>query len=380
MPCQSCPSCAVPYRPVPCRACCSPGAVQAGRAAAGEGTGLRPRGRWGLQALAATIRLQALWPELSPGHSPTAELLRRVLRPLRSRVQPQAAGAVQHLLLQVFLSGTGMGWSQENAAMCPRGPAVPLWLPSAPHQVPSPGPLAGSAESPRQEGTAGSGSRCRSPWLPAVRLWAQPRRGFWCSLCSADLSLFICLFIRGFTQGQGWQDSSGGTLLGWGELCLPPAMPFPGLSPSSCPLQHQDLSHSLHFHRSSAGGVAAGVSALPGSSGRAGHSATTDGPGSLSLELGLARWCPVGWRAQGWRWREPWGGWGSRGASAGSVTAAPSAPVQRAAAVGGWDCLPPAKGRTELSAWGLSVGTVDNLGGCRAVACQWGSPHASWLL
>lgn len=216
-----------------------------------------------------------------------------------------------------------MGWSQGNGSGVPEGTCgASLTLPSLP-----PGPCLGSAESPSQKRTASSGSRCVSPWLPAARLWAQPRRGFWCSLRSADLNLFICLFIHSSTQGQGWQESSGGILLGWGELCWPPAVPFPGLLPSPCPLQHQDLSHSLHFHQcSSAGSVVAGISALLGSGGRAGHGATTDGPGRLPLELSLARWCPVGWRVWTWRQWGLWGAWESREASVGRVMVQPLYP------------------------------------------------------
>lgn len=42
-----------------------------------------------------------------------------------------------------------------------------------------------------------------------------------------------------------------------------------------------------------------------GSGRRAGHCATTDGPGRLSLELSLARWCPVGQWVKGWRKQGP---------------------------------------------------------------------------
>lgn len=120
-------------------------------------------------------------------------------------------------------------------------------------------------------------------------------------LCAADLSLFIGLFIQGSTQGQGWQELSGDTLLGWGELHWSLSVPFPEPLPSPCPLQCQDPFCSLCFHYGSAGGTVAGISALLGSGGRAGHGATTDGPSRLLLEPGLARWCPVGWQTQGWR-------------------------------------------------------------------------------
>lgn len=49
-----------------------------------------------------------------------------------------------------------------------------------------------------------------------------------------------------------------------------------------------------------------------GSGRRAGHSATTDGPGRLSLELSLARWCPVGQPGEGLEEAGAWEAWGSR--------------------------------------------------------------------
>lgn len=50
-------------------------------------------------------------------------------------------------------------------------------------------------------------------------------------LCSADPSLSICLFICGSAQGQGWQETFGGTLPGWGCHTGPRLCPSLGTCP-----------------------------------------------------------------------------------------------------------------------------------------------------
>lgn len=87
----------------------------------------------------------------------------------------------------------------------------------------------GVFQSPSREHMAGYGSDC--PGCPQWGSGYSQRDRLCVFLCSSDPRLFIFLFICGSAQGQGWQETFWGTLLGWG--CRTGPRPCPSLG--TCP-------------------------------------------------------------------------------------------------------------------------------------------------
>lgn len=88
----------------------------------------------------------------------------------------------------------------------------------------------------------------------------------------------------------------------------------------------------------------------------------------MSLELGLVRWCPVGWQEQGWRHRGPGGLgedlWGGVGQS----------PLHLWWLLQGDGITPHAKDCTELPVQGLFAGNMDDPGGWQSCCVPAGPP------
>lgn len=143
---------------------------------------------------------------------------------------------------------------------------------------------------------AGYGSGCGGPGCPQ---WDS----VYSSALPTPVCLFACLFAALLKVRAGRRLLGAPCRAGVVALCpgraLPCALalPLPSAAPGSLPL--------TDFHHGSASGVAAGNSAVLGSGRRAGYCATTDGSGRLSLELSLARWCPVGQQVKGWAKQGP---------------------------------------------------------------------------
>lgn len=316
------PSRAGPVRCSPWRSALCPVPLQPWRRAAV----LRRRGAARPRSRPATAAALASAP---PG---TTELCEGP-RSSRGHVQHQAAQAP---FLWVFLPGAGVGCSQGDSGHR-RTCTVPLTLPDtskSPLQVPWWG-------LPKPQ-PAAHGWLWQWLWgsrLPTVGLWAQPQTG---SVYSSALPTPVCLFACLFATPL--KVRAGRRLLGApcraGVVALAPsralrwalALPLPSAAPGSLLLPD--------FHRGSASGVAAGGAAMLGSGRRAGHGATTDGPGRLSLELSLPRCCPVGQRVKGWRSRGP-GGLGGAGivCRKGLCRAAHTCD-KGGCSVGGGDCPP----------------------------------------
>lgn len=230
-------------------------------------------------------------------------------RSSRSHVQHQAAR--RHRPRSCGCSRRAQGWAAAGGMQCVhrRTCTAPLTCPDtakSPLQVPSWG-----LPKPQPGAHGWLWQWLWGSWLPTVGPWAQPQTSsMYSSVLPTLVSLFACLFAALLKVRTGRR------LLGAPcraeVVALAPsralpwvlALPLPSAAPGSLPL--------TDFHHGSASGVAAGCAAMLGSGRRAGHSATTDGPGRLSLELSLVRWCPVGQQVKGWR-KQGLGGLGGAG-------------------------------------------------------------------
>lgn len=108
--------------------------------------------------------------------------------------------------------------------------------PPRPRQVSSPGPLVGSAKAP-----AGS------TWLAmavVVGVLAAHSGTLCIPLLCRPQSVYLLVYLR-LCSRSGLARDFWGHLAGLGLSHCALAVPFPAHLPSPCPLQHQDLSHSL---------------------------------------------------------------------------------------------------------------------------------------
>lgn len=140
----------------------------------------------------------------------------------------------------MFLPAVGMGCSQGDA-MCAQKDLLCPSDPPRPRQVPSPGPLWGL---PKPQPGAHGWLWQRLSRLPTVGLWVQPERQALCiPLLFRPQAVYFLVYLR-LCSRSGLAGDFLGHLAGLGLSHWPPAVPFPRHLPSSCPLQHQDLSHS----------------------------------------------------------------------------------------------------------------------------------------